>query len=84
MLTEIVDTKEEPDVIASYAPNDFIQMDMTKLIGYEEHVIMKVIGVLVELIVEMAPDVYGPYVVYENRRKLLYIHVLKSLYGIPV
>ena len=33
--------------------------------------------------VEMAPEVYGPYVVYENGKKVLYIQVIIALYGDP-
>ena len=32
----------------------------------------------------MAPEVYGPYVVYENGNKVLYVQVLKALYGMLV
>jgi hypothetical protein len=50
----------------------------------DEHVIMKITGVLVDLLVQMAPEVYGPYVVFENGRKVLYVQVLKALYGMLV
>ena len=42
---------------------------------------MKISGVLVDLLVEMAPEVYGPYVVFENGVKVLYVQVLLALYG---
>lgn len=34
--------------------------------------------------VEMAPEVYGPYVIYENGKKVLYVAVLKALYGMLI
>ena len=34
--------------------------------------------------VEMVPEIYGPYVVYENGKKVLYEQVLKALYGMLV
>jgi len=47
-------------------------------------VIMKITGVLVHLMVEQAPEVYGPYAMYENDKKVLYIAVLMALYGMLV
>ena len=37
----------------------------------EERVIMKITGVLVDLLVEMAPEIYGPKVLFENGKKVL-------------
>ena len=45
---------------------------------------MNIEGVLVDLIMEMATEVYGKYFVYENRRKVLYVVVLQALYGMIV
>ena len=42
----------------------------------EDCVIMKMTGVLLELLVEMAPEIYGPYVVLEGGKRVLYLHVL--------
>ena len=42
---------------------------------------MNITGVLVHLLVQLAPGVYGPYVVFENGKKVLYVQVLKALYG---
>ena len=46
--------------------------------------IMKITGVLVHLPVEMAPELYGRYVVYDNGRTLLYVEVIRALYGMLV
>ena len=45
---------------------------------------MKITGVIVNLLVNIAPDVYGPYVVYENGKKVIYVQVLRALYGMLV
>ena len=45
---------------------------------------MKVTGVLVELLVKLAPNVYGPFVVFKNRKKVIYLQVLRALYGMLV
>jgi hypothetical protein len=48
-----------------------------------ERVIMEITGVLVDMLVELNPELYGPYVVYErNRRnKILYVQVMRAIYG---
>ena len=34
-----------------------------------------------DLLVQIAPDVYGPFVVFENGKKVLYVEVLRALNG---
>jgi hypothetical protein len=34
--------------------------------------------------VSLSPEVYGPYVVTDKHRRVLYVQVLKGLYGILV
>ena len=84
MLTAIVDAKEGRDVMTADVPNAFIQTSMPEPKEGEDPVTMKITGVLVDLLVEMAPEVYGPFVVFENGRKVLYVQVLKALYGMLV
>ena len=45
---------------------------------------MKITGVLVDYLVDIAPKVYGPYIVFENGRKVLYVQMLKALYRMLV
>jgi hypothetical protein len=78
LLTAVIDEKEERDIMTVDVPNAFIQ---TALPQGEERVTMKITGVLVDLLVQMAPEVYGSYVVYENDKKVLYVQVLQALYG---
>ena len=33
------------------------------------------------MLVQLCPEVYGPYVVFENGRQLLYVQVLRAIYG---
>ena len=47
----------------------------------EEKIIMKIKGVIVDMMVQMDPKKYGPNVFYENGKKVLYIEVLKATYG---
>ncbi len=83
LLLAMIDAKELRDVMTADIPNAFIQAHLPQGNG-EERVIMKITGVLVDLMVEMEPEVYGPYVVYENGRKVLYVQVLRALYGMLI
>ncbi len=38
---------------------------------------MKITGVLVDMLVQLKLELYGPYVVYENGHNVLYVQVLK-------
>ena len=42
---------------------------------------MKITGVLVDLLIEINAAVYEDYVVYENGKKVLYVQVLRAIYG---
>ena len=75
-LTAIVDAKEGRDVMTADTPNAFIQAMMPELGPGEERAVMKITGVLVDLLVEIAPKVYGPCVVFENGHKVLCVQVI--------
>ena len=84
MLTAIVDAKEGRDVMTADIPNAFIQTQLPNTKAGDERVIMKITGVLVDLLVDIAPEVYGPYVVTDKHRRVLYVQVLRGLYGMLV
>ena len=42
---------------------------------------MKIRGKLAALLVEMEPKVYGPFLIEESGGKILYVKVLKAIYG---
>ena len=46
-----------------------------------ERVIMIITGVLADLLVKIAPETYGPYVVFESGKKVLYVKLLKAMHG---
>ena len=81
MLTAVIDAHEERDVMSADVPNAFIQTMMPQPEAGQDRVVMKISGVLVDLLVQMAPETYGPYVVFENGRKVLYVQVIRALYG---
>jgi hypothetical protein len=78
MLTAVIDAHEERDVMTCDIPNAFIQALMPKVKDGDERVMIKIAG----MVVEPNPELYGPYVVYEKNRKVLYIQVMRAIYGI--
>ena len=81
MCTATVNAKEERDVMTADLPNAFIQTPMPEVKDDEDRVMMKITGVLVDMLVQIDPEKYGPFVVYEKNRKVLYVQVLRAIYG---
>ena len=52
-------------------PNVFIQAQMPEVKPDEDRVMMKITGVLVDMLVQWSPEVYGPCVVFENGQRVL-------------
>jgi len=80
-ITATIDAHEERDVMTADIPGAFVQASLENLKDVDEKVVMKVTGMLLDLLVKAAPDVCGPHVVYENGRKVLCFQVLKALCG---
>ena len=76
ILTAIIEAHENRDVAVLDIPNAFIQTDMEG-----EKVIMKLCGELAELLVTTAPELYHPFLHDENGKAVLYVELLKALYG---
>ena len=66
MITAVIDAKEGHDVMCINVPNAFIQAQMPEPEKGKECMIMKITGVLVDMLVQLNPELYGPPVVYEN------------------
>ena len=47
----------------------------------EDRVMMKITGVLVDMLVQLHPQLYGKFVVHNNGKKKLYVWALRALYG---
>ena len=58
-ITAGVDVKEERDVMSSNIPNAFIQAKLKKMKNSNGRVIMKITGVLVDILVKLAPEIYA-------------------------
>jgi hypothetical protein len=70
MITGVIEAKEERDIMTCGTPNAFIQALLTKKDPGEDIVVMKITGVLADILVKLNPELYGPAVVLENRKKV--------------
>ena len=76
-LTCGIDAHEGHDVAIVDIPNAFIQTDHSG-----EMVIMKIKGELAQILVEVCPELYKDYVAYKNGIPIIYVELLKALYGL--
>ena len=84
-MTGIIDAKEERDVMVADVPNAFIQACIPNADKVGERIIVKITGVLVNILLQMAPNTYGPYVVFDAKgHKVLYVQVIKALYSMLI
>jgi hypothetical protein len=81
-LSCIVDAEEGRDVAVVDIPNMFVQ---TRVENEKDLVFIKIRGVLVDILVEIAPDVYKPYVSRDKKgMKQLLVQCQNALYGTMV
>jgi hypothetical protein len=64
LLSCIIDAEEERDVAIIDIPNAFIQ---TRVEDEEDMAIIKICGVLVDILVQIAPDVYKSYITTDKK-----------------
>jgi hypothetical protein len=82
LLTSLVDAQENRDVTIVNSPNAFIQMVVE---NNEDKVVMKIRGHMVDVLMKVAPRVYGPYVSTDKQgRKQLLVECLNAIYGMMV
>ena len=82
LLSCIVDANEGRDVAVIDIPNAFIQTRVEKL---EDMAIIKIRGVLVDILLEIAREVYEPYVTVDKKGvKTLIVQCLNAIYGTMV
>ena len=61
MLTCVIDAQEDRDIAVVDIPNAFVQTVVDEE-DAEHRVIVRIRVPLVDILVSIAPDVYGPYV----------------------
>jgi hypothetical protein len=81
ITTGVVDAKQKRDVMTLDVPNAFVQ---TPIPLNGDKIIMKIRGQLVDMLLEICPGVYDDYVRYEGKNKVLYVRMLKALYGMLI
>ncbi|KAG7373146.1 reverse transcriptase RNA-dependent DNA polymerase [Nitzschia inconspicua] len=83
ILTGMIEAYERRDVGTCDIPNAFVQTNLDERDKDGNRTIMKLDGPLVEILCEIDPR-YHKYVVYEKGQKVLYVHLIKALYGMLV
>src|SRR5210317_1889419 len=78
--TCVIDAHEERDVMTVDIPNAFIQTHMPEVENGEDRVTMKITGLLVDYMIELDPT-YRDFVVRENGRRVIYVVILRAIYG---
>jgi hypothetical protein len=82
LISCIIDAKEELDVTVVDIPNVFVQ---TRVEKKKDISFIKIRGILVDILVEIAPDVYKSYVSkYKKGMKQLLVKFQNALYGTMV
>ena len=80
LLTAAIDAKEERDVGVLDIPNAFVQ---TRLEDEKDKAIIRLRGPLADALVQLDPDLYGPYVTKDKKgHSVLYAQIKNALYGI--
>jgi hypothetical protein len=74
-LTAVIAALEGRDVAIVDVPGAFMQTDLDELV----HV--RFTGTMVDLLLEIDHEMYSPFITYEGKSKVLYVELLKALYG---
>lgn len=80
MLTSVIEAAEGRDVATCDIPNAFIQTEVEETDKSGNRIIMKIRGVLVDLLSRVVPE-YREYVIEEGKGQVLYLRVKKAIYG---
>jgi hypothetical protein len=75
-LTAVIDALENRDVAVIDIPGAFMQVDLD-----DETIHVRLTGKMVELLLEIDHKMYEPYLVRERGEMIMYVELLKALYG---
>ena len=81
--TMIFDAKERQDVMTADVPNAFMQTKIDQQ-NREDKTVMKITGVLVDMLVEDSPDIHADYTVHEDNKKTLHVEALRATHGMLI
>lgn len=79
-LTCVIHAHKGRDIMSADVPNAFIQAIFPRTPG-QDRTVMKITGKLVDILVNMHPNVYRNYVVLKKGKRVLYAEILKAIYG---
>ncbi len=74
-VTAAIDAKEKQKVVTIDVPGAFLHA------SNKDYIVMKINGLLAELMVKMDPKIYRKYITIEKGRQVLYLRLQKALYG---
>ena len=74
-MTAVIDAMENRTVAVVDIPGAFMQADM------DPGVYMRIDGAMAELLMEIDHDMYQPHMVKEKGKPVIYVELLKALYG---
>ena len=80
-LTTAIEAKEERDAMTLDTPNAFLQTSLPKDETTDERITMKLRGILVDMLEEIAPEVHSKFVTHQNEKKVSCVSMLKPLHG---
>jgi hypothetical protein len=75
-LTAVIDALENHDVAVIDTPGAFMQVDLD-----DEMIHVHLTGKMVELLLEIDHELYESYLVREQGEMVMYVKLLKALYG---
>ena len=82
VLTSVIDAEEDRETAVVDVPNAFIQ---TVVEDKSKRVIVRIRGILVDILVKIAPEVYKDYVSIDRKgQKQILVECLNALYGTMV
>ena len=74
-ITAVIDALERRVVVVADIPGAFMHSDM------DPEVYMRLDGLMAELLLEVDRAAYEPYLTYEKGQPVIYVEMLKALYG---
>eukprot|EP00934_Nitzschia_sp_Nitz4_P002612 Nitzschia sp. Nitz4//scaffold489_size5144//31//2646//NITZ4_009230-RA/size5144-processed-gene-0.1-mRNA-1//1//CDS//3329552897//2602//frame0 len=74
-ITAVIDGAEDREVAVVDVPGAFMQAEMDEIVH------LRLTGVMVDMLLETDSQMYEPFVCYEGRTKVIYVELLKALYG---
>ena len=74
-MTAVIDAMENRTVVVVDIPGAFMQADM------DPGVYMRIDGAMADMLMEIDHDMYHPHMVTEKGKPVIYVELLKALYG---